>query len=122
MNNTNFASYADNNSSHAIGMILKIVHKTSKLYSNLFQWFSNKKMKTNAEKCYFICSSNKNANLTFENDQILKYICGKLLDVKIGSKFNFNTHVNDICKKARQKLNTLARITQYWDFDKRIII
>ena len=79
-------------------------------------------MKANAEKCYFICSSNKNANLTFENDQILKYICGKLLDVKIGSKFNFNTHVNDICKKARQKLNTLARITQYWDFDKRIII
>lgn len=60
-------------------------------------------MKANADKCYFICSSNKRANLTFENEQILKYICEKLLDVKIGSKFNFNAHVNDICMKARQK-------------------
>ena len=40
-------------------------------------------MKANADKCYFICSSNKRANLTFENEQILKYICEKLLDVKM---------------------------------------
>ena len=42
----------------------------------------------------------------------------KLLGVKIDSKLSFNTHVDDICKKAGLKLNTSSRITPHLNFKK----
>ena len=35
------------------------------------------------------------------------------------SKFSFNYHVDDICKKASLKLNSLSRITPHLDFKKK---
>ena len=35
------------------------------------------------------------------------------------SKFSFNYHVDDICKKASFKLNSLSRITPHLDFKKK---
>ena len=41
------------------------------------------------------------------------------MNVKIDSKITHNAHVNDICNKARQKLNALARKTPYLYFHKK---
>lgn len=44
----------------------------------------------------------------------------KLLGVKIDQNLNINVHVNNICKKAGQKLSALFRITSYRDFPERL--
>ena len=45
----------------------------------------------------------------------------KLLRVKIDSKLSFNTHIDDICRKERLKLNAVSRIMPHFDFLKKVI-
>ena len=81
------------------------------------QWLSNNQMKANADKCHLLTSSNKESNICIDNNINSK--CGKLLGVKIHQKLNFNAHINDICKKAGQKLSAFSRITLYTDIPRR---
>ena len=46
----------------------------------------------------------------------------ELLGITIDSNLTFQTHVNNICKKASQKLNALARVSSYMDTQKKIIL
>ena len=46
-------------------------------------------------------------NLVAENIEINNSTHGRLLGVKIDSKLSFNTHIDDISKKAGLKLNGL---------------
>ena len=47
----------------------------------------------------------------------------KLLGITIDSALNFDTHVNNLCKKANQKFHALARLSNYMDKGKlRLII
>ena len=48
--------------------------------------------------------------------------CEKFSVIKIDSKLKFNTHVDEICKTAGQKLNALSRVTPYMDLSKRRIL
>ena len=47
------------------------------------------------------------------NDVITSENSVKLLGVTIDIKLNFNEHVDNICKKANNKLQALARIAKY---------
>ena len=53
-----------------------------------------------------------------ENEQIRNSSCEKLLGVFFDSQLTFQSHTDNICKKASQKLNAISRITLYMDFDK----
>ena len=46
----------------------------------------------------------------------------ELLGTTIDSRLTFENYINKLCKKASQKLNALARISNYMTFDKRKII
>ena len=72
MNNTDFASYADDNAPYTIGHgIEDVIQRHKATLKNLFQWFSNNKMQVDTYKRHFICSSNQITNcLTVENDEI----------------------------------------------------
>ena len=73
-------------------------------------------MKVNAEKCYLL-NNDLNANI---GEAIFK--CSndeKLLGVTLGNKLSFVNHVNNMCDKASQKVNTLARISSYMNLNKR---
>ena len=54
--------------------------------------------------------------------QIISEEKQELLGVIIDSRLTFEEHVNNLCKKASQKLNALARISSYMDIPKRGII
>ena len=45
-----------------------------------------------------------------------------LLGITINSNFTFENHINNICKKASQKLNALVRVAPYMNTQKRRII
>ena len=123
MNETDFSSYADDNTPYVVGNnIGDVIIKLQNASLTLFQWFDNNQMKANPDKCHFICSTIDKVNITVKNQKICNSPCKKLLGVRFASKLTFNAHINDTCKKADPKLNALARITPYMDFNKKILL
>ena len=56
-------------------------------------------------------SANNDNNLSQSED--IHELPGKNIDLKL----TFEKHVNKLCKKTNQKLNTLVRISNYMAFD-----
>ena len=73
-------------------------------------------------KCHFLCNSNGEVSLTIENQKIKNKKFKKLLDIKLDSKLNFNSHIHEIFQKSGQKLNAISRVTPYMDFAKRRLL
>ena len=67
-------------------------------------------------------SGNKKAIFTIDNNCIGSEDVHKLLRKTIGTKLTFENHINKLCKKAIQKLNTLIRISNKRSFHKRKVI
>ena len=76
-------------------------------------------MKPNQDKCHFICSSSAKTTIMVENEQMSNSPCKKLLGVFFDSKLTFQSHIDNISKKASQKLNGISRITPYMNFNKK---
>ena len=74
-------------------------------------------MKAHPDGCHFICSSSAKLSIMIENEQIRNSSCEKLLGVFFDNKLTFQSHLDNICKKASQRLNAIPRITLYVDFD-----
>ena len=80
------------------------------------QWFSNNQMKANADECQLLTSSNEVSSICFDDNIIKNIKCEKLIGAKIDQKLNFNAHINDICKKAGQRLSAMSLIFQRGTF------
>ena len=76
-------------------------------------------MKANLDKCHFITSESKDLVINAENNQITNSKCEKLLGIKIDHKLTFNAHIDEICKKTGQKMNSLSRVIPYMNITKR---
>ena len=57
-------------------------------------------MKASPDKCHFLCNSKSEVSLTVETQKIKNSKFEKLLDIKLDSKLNFNSHIHEICQKA----------------------
>ena len=79
----------------------------------LLEWFKVNEMKSSTDKCHLIIVNNQDNNIKIGNDIITSKTSVKLLGVTIDNKLNFNEHVDNICKKANNKLHALARIAKY---------
>ena len=58
-------------------------------------------MKSNANKCHLLVSTNNTVNIRVENFDIKDSDCEKLLGVLITNfnhKLTFNSHISDLCK------------------------
>ena len=91
-----------------------VVLKLQNASKTLFKWFNDNQMKANLDKCHFICSSSVKTSIMIENKQIRNSSCEKL-----DSKLTFQSCIDNICKKASQKLNAISRMTPYMDFNKK---
>ena len=79
-------------------------------------------MKANPDKRHLLTSCSNNVSICVDNYNIKSSKCEKILGIKIANKLNFNTHVDEICKKAGHKLNALSRVTLYMSFSKQRIL
>ena len=77
----------------------EVIQKLENATKTLFQWFSDNQMKANPDKYHFLCSSNSEVSLTIETQKIKNNKFEKLLDIKLYSKLNFNSHIHEICQK-----------------------
>ena len=76
-------------------------------------------MKVNTGKSHLLLSGNSRATATIDNSYIEPEDEQVLLGTTINSNLTFENHTRNICKKASQNLNALARITPYMNIQKR---
>ena len=119
----NFASYADDNTIYqSANNVDDVINNLQLSAEKLFRWFSDNQMKGNKDKCHLIMSTNNNPEIQVGDSLIKASDCEKLLGRKIDYKLNFDNHVNSLCKKANNKLRTLARATPYMYIEKKKLL
>ena len=120
MSDSNFASYADDNTPYVSADTTDCVIKRLETASvKLLKWFAENQMKANQDKCHLIVSENENVSMHIGPFEIKNTNCEKLLVIKVNSRLNFNEHLDDIIKKASRKINALSRITAFMIISKR---
>ena len=78
------------------------------------EWYANNLLKGNLSKYQTMTlkhsRTESNIPLHFQGNTIESSECLKLLGVTIDEQLNFNTHINEICKKASQKVDAILRL------------
>ena len=116
-------NHADDNTPYATeDSIEKLLETLEKETNILLEWFNFNEMKSNTDKCHLIIVNNQDKSIKIGKDVITSETRVKLLGVTIDNKLNFNEHVDNICKKASNKLHALARIAKYLSPEKLRIL
>ena len=87
---------------------------------SLVNWFLNNKMKLNTDKCHLLLNSQEPNTLKISDLHINNSLSEKLLGITFECKLKFNKHIEDVCQKASQKIN--SRLAQYMGTTKKRII
>ena len=120
LKDTDFASYADDNTVYDIGdSINDVTASLQDSSEKLFQWFSDNQLKGNTDKCHSIVSSDDPTEIQVRESVIKKTTCEKLLGIKIDNKLTFDEHISCLCKKAANKLRALAGVTSCMPLPKK---
>ena len=96
-----------------------VIKSLEKSFKALFEWFKNKLLKSNADKCHLLAISSENVSIRLNEYDIRKIECKKVLRVKFDTKLTFGNHITDICSKASRKVYAIA---SYMDLSKRRIL
>ena len=69
----------------------------------------------NDEKCQLMVFGDKSTETTIKigNSEIKESAYKKLLGITFDKKFNFKKYIEDLCRKADQKIHVLARLSSY---------
>ena len=90
--------------------------------NGLFEWVNNNLLKSSAEKCHLLLSTNDRVSMIVNGFKIDKRDTEKLLGVKFDRKVTFDNHISDICKKEVRKISALAKVTPYIGIAKKRIL
>ena len=114
LGNFDSANYADDSTPFSAKNNHKSVLDELELSSTiLFKWFRLNYMKANTDKSHILLSGKNKQAANIDGHQIISEDEQVLLDVTIDSNLNFESHINNLCKKSSAKLNALARISGY---------
>ena len=117
------ANYAEDSTPYnADKNVESAVNNLEHLSSILFKWLNNNYMKVNTGKSHLLVSGNVRSKAKIDNNYIESEKEQVLLGITINSNHTFENHIDNICKKASQKLNALARVAPYMNTQKRRII
>ena len=114
------ANYADDSTPYSAKSNHKLVIEELEKSSSIpFKWLQTNYMKVNADKRHLLLSGNTKLISNIDNNLTESEKEQVLLGITIDSDLSFEEHINNLCKKASQKLNALARISGYMDIEKR---
>ena len=71
------------------------------------KWLSDNYIKVRTDKSHLLVSGNVRATAKIDNNYIESEKEQVLLNITIDSNLTFESHINNICKRASQKLNVL---------------
>ena len=79
INETDFASYADDSTLYVVGNNIKnVIINLQNVSLTLFQWSHDNQKKGKPDKCHFICSTDGKVNMFVENQKIYNDPCENL--------------------------------------------
>ena len=123
MKETEFSSYADDNTpyrtANTIEEVIKLLERGSGM---LFKWFSENQMKENISKCTLLVNKKDEVLINLGETEIKNSGYEKLLGIKVDTTLNFNKHLNDIISKASRKVNALLGVVPYMILSKKKIL
>ena len=79
-------------------------------------------MKANSDKSHFLLSCSEPFTALIGGSSIESNREEILLGIKVERDLKFYEHVNNLCKKACQKLTALVRLAPFINFDKKRIV
>ena len=85
----------------------------------LFTWFNNDFMKANSDKSHILFSCSEPSTALIDGSSTESNAKEILLGITIDRDLKFDEHVNNICKKACQKLNALVRLAPFMNIDEK---
>ena len=117
---TKIINFDDANTPYICGTdIDNILGKLENEGNILIKWFSNNYMKVNADKCHLLVTNNaENYSINLGGIKIDNSSEEKLLGILVDNQLKFDRHINNLCKKASNKLHTLIRISHFMSKDK----
>ena len=120
MKDTKITNYADDNTPYKCGTdINNILGPLENEGNILIKWFSNNYMKANADKCHLLVTNNaENYSINLGGIKIDNSSEEKLLGILVDNQLKFDRHINNLCKKASNKLHALIRISHFMSKDK----
>ena len=116
INNGNLCNYADDNTLYSIGKSLNMVKENLKINVLIMQkWFYENHLVLNPGKCHYLILGNRSNSDTINLNEakLASSSYEKLLGTLIDRDLSFDKHIKSLCRKAGQKLNALARISNY---------
>ena len=122
MNETDFASYADDNTSYrTANTIDEVIQPLEHDSMMLLKKFSDNQMIASISKHHLLMNKKDEITIRIRDTKIKnsEYEYEKLLGNKGDTKLNFNQHLNDIISKARRKVNALSRVMPYMNLSKK---
>ena len=122
---THPCNFADDNSLNAFDMKLEdLIHSLEYDSLSVMIWCENNFLKLNPDKCHFLVAANTNEHLWLKVGDAMVWETSKqkLLGLTIDKKLNFIEHVQNICKKASQKVYALSRVARWLPFYKKRIL
>ena len=115
---SDICSFADGNTLSPCGKMLGTI---SSFLGHILKWFKVNSLTPNPGKFQFMISganTDINVNLFLDVNKIEKSQDVVLLEITIDNKLNFKTHIKNICRKAKYKLQALQWIRKYISMDK----
>ena len=79
-------------------------------------------MKANSDKSHILLSYSESSAALIDGSSIESNRKEILLGITIDRDLEFDEHVNNLCKKACQKLNALVRLAPFMNVDKKRMI
>ena len=117
------ANYADDSTPYSAKENNELViNDLENCSSILFNWLKENSMKINTDKSHLLMSGDKQNIAKIDEYYIKSENQKELLGVLIDSNLTFVSHINNLCKKASQKLNALARISSYMNIRKKKVL
>ena len=117
------ASYADDTAIYTVKenkeSVTNVLEESS---LPLFTWFNNNFMKANSDKSHILLSCSEPSTALIDGSSIESNTKEILLGITIDRDLKFDEHVNNLCKKACQKLNALVRLAPFMNVDKKRMI
>ena len=102
--------------------IADVIKALEEIGKNLVNWFSNKEMKLNTDKCHLLLNSQESNTLKIGDLHINNSLSEKPLGITFDCKLKFNKDIEDISQKASQKTNALTRLAPYVGTTKKRIL
>ena len=114
VDNTDIASYADDNTPYSVGKShCDIETNLQNTSVKLVKWFRENGVKADQDKYHFLSSLGINTKFSLPASILENSNVQKFLGVTIDRKLNFNEHVTNLCDKTSKEIQAFERIFPY---------